>query len=148
MLQAQNKSSIPVYQALNQSEKVINHTQRPDLVYSRLTTIDLLLRQVKKDGIGIIFSQYHSAVTTAKKILGYEEILITSYGDLQKSIRSISCDTRIIVISTKPGATIRISDIQSIAKAITPCGQHLKWISILQQPCTSQLFKWELKYNN
>jgi hypothetical protein len=148
MLQAGNKSTIPVYQALNQPEKVINHTGRPDLVYSKLTTIELLLRQVKKDGIGIIFSHHFATVDAAKKAVGFGEILVTSYHDLHESLRVISQDIRIIVISTKPGTIIRISDIQSIAKAIQPHQQSLKWVSILQQPCTAQLFKWELKYNN
>jgi citrate lyase alpha subunit len=147
MLQAQNKTCIPVYQALNQSEKVINHSTRPDLVYASLTTMDLLLRQVKKDGIGIIFSHHYSAVDIAKKI-GCREIMVTSYQDLRDSAMSISNNTRIIVVSTKPGVTIRISDLQCIAKAIKPSSQKLKWISILQQHGSNQLFKWELTYNN
>lgn len=145
MLPANKQSgSIPVYQALQQPGKISNQSSRPDLVYSRLTTFDLLLRQVKKEGIGIIFSSCFATIENAKRTLGCKEVQVIDRQNLSEILKLVSAGTKILVISLKPGATIRISELELIARS---AGHHLKWISILHQAYTSQLFKWELKYN-
>jgi hypothetical protein len=145
MLPANNQSStIPVYQALQQPGKITNQSSRPDLVYSRLTTFDLLLKQVKKEGIGIIFSSCFSTVENAKRTLGCKEVQVVDQQNLNEVLKLVSAGTKILVISLKPGTTIRVSDLEVIARSV---GHNLKWISILHQPYASQLFKWELKYN-
>src|SRR3954463_5020721 len=108
MLPANNQSSIiPVYQALQQPGKITNQTARPDLIYSRLTTFDLLLKQVKKEGIGIIFSSCLSTVENAKRTLGCKEVQVVDEQNLNKVLKLVSAGTKILVISLKPGTTIR-----------------------------------------
>lgn len=136
-----NQSTIPVYQALSQPEKVTNQTARPDLVYSNLTTFELLLRQVKKEGIGIILSSNITSASAKKVFYKYPVQVIGELG--VESVKELSSKTGIIVVTIKPGATIKVSDLQLLANE---AGSQLKWISILQQPHAQQLFKWDLKF--
>jgi hypothetical protein len=138
-------NSIPVYQSLNQTEVVTNQTSRPDLIYSRLTTFDLILRRVKKEGIGIIFSHHSETTRTAKKILSDKEVIVAKKDSLDWSLQKLSPHVKLIVIEISNGTPVKISDIEVLAKTIHPAG--LKWISILFHPGKTQLFRWDLKYN-
>jgi hypothetical protein len=138
-------NSIAVYQALPQTEKILNETNRPDLVYSRLSTIDLLLRQVKKEGIGIIFS-HDSYVTQTTKQLNIKKFAVLNYDDVLNDAALVTHQTKLFIICFKKGTPIRVSDIESVAKLFTPSAD-VKWIAILHQAYTKQLFKWDLRYS-
>ena len=139
--------SISVYQSIDTHEKIINYSSQPELVYSKLTTLSLLIRQVKDEGVGLIFCRHKTCTDSLQKELGSNNVVVLKKYQLNQAIERTGCNTRIIVIQIGANDIIKISDLHEMAQLINLSGFQLKWISILQQINVEQLFKWELKYN-
>jgi hypothetical protein len=137
-------NTISVYHSLDQNEKVRNYSSSPDLVYASLTTFSLIIRQLEKEGMGIVFCHDQSSLKTIKKCVGRKKLTVLSLNDLKLNLQEHVCDTSIIAVVTTPSAVIKISELQLIAQDIQDSGVELKWISILRQPSFDQLIKWEL----
>jgi hypothetical protein len=138
-------STINVYQSLAVKEKITNYSSSPELVYSKITTLSLIIRQLEKDGTGIIFCRHESLIKTVQNIVGKKSVSVT---DLQQLKLAGKIDhSRLLVVILNGTETVKVSELNQIAASVTRSGVELKWISILQQPVFNQLFKWELKYN-
>ncbi len=140
-------NTISVYHSLDQEEKVKNYSSSPELVYASLTTFPLIIRQLEKEGMGIVFCHHHSSIKTIKKCVGRKKLPVLRLNDLKLNLRQHVSDTSIIAVVTSPSEVIRISELQLIAQDIQDSGVELKWISILRQPSFDQLIKWELVSN-
>jgi hypothetical protein len=138
-------STINVYQSLALKEKISNYSSSPELVYSKITTLSLIIRQLEKDGTGIIFCRHESLIKTVQNIIGKQRVSVI---DLQQLKFAGKVEySRLLVVMLNGTETVKISELNQIASSVTRSGVELKWISILQQPVFNQLFKWELKYN-
>lgn len=137
-------NTITVYQSLDQKEKVINYSSQPELVYSRLTTLSLIVRQLQKEGTGLIFCRQGSLPKLKNNFPSKDKIIFMNIEEFS-SIRLPK--KRLVVVTMNERQPIRISELNAIVKSLQESGTVLKWITILQQPAFNQLFKWELKYN-
>lgn len=136
-------NTINVYQTLH--EKVANYSPSPELVYSRISTLQLIIRQVEKEGTGIIFCTNPDALPLITKSAGRLKLDHFTLEDLKPGKRFNDC--RLLVVVLERSANVKVSDIDKIVKIVIASGVPLKWISILQHPVFNQLFKWELRYN-
>jgi hypothetical protein len=140
-----NNNGISVYQSLDQNEKVKNYSSNPELVYSSITTLSNIIRQVEKEGIGIVFCHNNSSIQTIQKHLDKKYLTVVDLHDLKGHLNHFVASSKVIAVALSSSDIIKISELQSLAKHMKSSGVILKWISILKQPSFHQLIKWELK---
>jgi hypothetical protein len=140
-----NNNGISVYHSLDQDEKVRNYSSNPELVYSSITTLSNIIRQVEKEGIGIVFCHNNSSIKTIQKHLDKKHLIVLDIGDLKGHLKHSAASSKVIAVALSSSDIIKISELQSLVKHMKSSGVILKWISILKQPSFHQLIKWELK---
>jgi len=140
-----NYNGITVYQSLDQDEKVINYSCNPELVYSSITTLSNIIRQVEKEGIGIVFCHNNSSIKRVQQCLNKKDVLVVNHFDLEGNLAQLIADSKIIAVSLSASHVIKISELHSLVKHIKTAGFTLKWISILKHSSFQQLIKWQLK---
>lgn len=138
-------STINVYQTLDVREKIRNYSPTPALVYSRISSLNLIIRQVEKGGTGIIVCDPSYSLPMIERYLGKHKRCLVSLDDLKTG--ELKEQANILIGLTTNPENLRISELNTIARRIIASGKQLKWISILHQPVFNQLFKWELRYN-
>lgn len=140
-----NNNGFNVYQSLDQEEKVRNYSSNPELVYSSITTLSNIIKQVEKEGIGIVFCHSNSSIQTIQKHLNRKHLIVVDFCDLKGNPNHFATNSKVIAVALSSSDVIKISDLQSLVKQMKSSGIVLKWISILKQPSFHQLIKWELK---